>query len=275
MTATGQTVAAGRRVADSRALEVAARAGFVARGAVYVLIGIIAVQIALGHGGQADRGGALAQIAAKSYGTVLLWLLVVGFAGLALWHLSETAFGAHVPGGHQARERLKSLASAVLYSFFFVSTLRLVIGASSGATANGNDQPKALTARVMTYSGGRILIGLTGAAVLVIGVLLARSAWTKEFLSRMDLTGAPTGIRTGVERLGVAGGVARGAVIGLAGVFVTIAAVRFTPSQAEGMDGTLRAFAGTPLGPILLGFMAVGLIAFGAFSWCEARWRRI
>jgi hypothetical protein len=105
--------------------------------------------------------------------------------------------------------------------------------------------------------------------------MLARSAWTKQFLSRMDLTGASTGTRAGVEKLGVTGGVARGAVVGLAGVFATIAAVRFTPSQAEGMDGTLRAFAGTPLGPPLLAVMAVGLIAFGAFSWCEARWRRI
>jgi hypothetical protein len=275
MTATGQTVAAGRRAADSRALEVAARVGFVARGAIYVLIGILAVQIALGHGGQADRGGALAQIAAKSYGTVLLWLLVVGFAGLALWRLSETAFGAHVPGGHQVRERLKSLASAVLYSFFFISTLRLVTGASASATANGNNQPKVLTARVMTYSGGRILVGVTGIVVLVIGVLLARSSWTKEFLTRMDLTSATTGTRSLVEKLGVAGGVARGAVIALAGVFVTIAAVRFTPSQAEGMDGTLRAFASTPLGPVLLLVIAAGVIAFGVFSWCEARWRSV
>jgi hypothetical protein len=275
MTTTGRTVAVGRSAADSRALEVAARAGFVARGAIYVLIGILAVQIALGHGGQADRGGALAQIAAKSYGTVLLWLLVVGFAGLALWRLSETVFGAHVPDGHQARERLKSLASAVLYSFFFVSILRLVTGASASATANGNSQPQALTARVMTYSGGRILVGLTGIVVLVIGVLLARSSWTKDFLTRMDLTSETTGTRSLVEKVGVTGGLARGAVIALAGVFVTIAAVRFTPSRAEGMDGTLRAFASTPLGPVLLLVIAVGLIAFGVFSWCEARWRRI
>jgi hypothetical protein len=275
MTATGQTVAAGRRAADSRALEVAARAGFVARGAIYMLIGIIAVRIALGHGGQADRGGALAQIAAKSYGTVLLWLLVIGFAGLTLWRLSEAAFGAHVPGGRQARERLMSLASAVLYAFFCVSTLRLVTGASSNATANGNDQPKDLTARVMTYTGGRILVGLAGIVVLVIGVLLARSSWTKQFLKRMDLTSAPTGTRSVVEKLGVTGGVARGAVIALAGIFVTIAAVRFTPSRAEGMDGTLRAFASTPLGPLLLIVIAAGLIAFGTFSWCEARWRSV
>jgi hypothetical protein len=127
----------------------------------------------------------------------------------------------------------------------------------------------------MTHSGGRILVGLTGILVLIIGVLLARSSWTKQFLTRMDLTSATTGTRRVVEKLGVTGGVARGAVIALAGVFVTIAAVRFTPSQAEGMDGTLRASASTPIGPLLLLVLAVGLIAFGVFSWCEARWRSV
>lgn len=275
MTATGQAAAAGRRASNSKALEIAARAGFIARGGIYILIGIIAVQIALGRGGQADRGGALAQIAAKSYGPALLWALALGFAGLTLWRLGETAFGANTPGGQHAGERLKSLASALLYAFFCVTTIQLVTGASTNATANGNSQPKTMTAQVMTYGGGRLLVGLVGIVVLAVGVMLARSSWTKEFLQRMNLTGAPTGTRTLVEKLGVIGGVARGAVIALAGFFVLVAAVRFTPSQAEGMDGTLRAFASTPLGPFLLIAVALGLVAFGAFSWCEARWRRV
>jgi hypothetical protein len=71
------------------------------------------------------------------------------------------------------------------------------------------------------------------------------------------------------------GGVARGAVVVVAGVFLIIAAVRFSPSKAEGIDGSLRAFAHTPLGPVLLILVALGLVAFGLFSWCEARWRRV
>jgi hypothetical protein len=275
MSVTRQARTAGRRAADSRALEGAARAGFVARGVIYLLIGVIAVQIGLGHGGQADRGGALGQIAAKSYGSVVLWLLVVGFAGLALWRFSEAAFGAVGPDGHETGERLKSLARAVLYSFFFVSTLQLVTGTSSSATANGNSQSKALTARVMAHSGGRLVVGLVGVVVLVIGVLLAREGWTKAFLKQMNLRGAPAGTRTLVEKLGVVGGVARGAVTALAGVFLVVAAVRFSPSKAEGIDGSLRAFAHTPLGPYLLILVALGLVAFGLFSWCEARWRRV
>lgn len=59
------------------------------------------------------------------------------------------------------------------------------------------------------------------------------------------------------------------------GVFLIVAAVRFSPSKAEGIDGALRAFAHTTLGPFLLILVALGLVAFGLFSWCEARWRRV
>ena len=90
----------------------------------------------------------------------------------------------------------------------------------------------------------------------------------------MNLTGTRAGTRSAVVNLGMVGGVARGVVFALAGVFLITAAVRFAPAKAEGIDGTLRAFAHTPLGPVLLILVALGLVAFGLFSWCEARWRR-
>jgi hypothetical protein len=278
MSPTGRARSVGRRAANSTALEAVARLGFFARGLIYLLIGVIAVQIARGHGGkadQADRGGALKQIAAERFGTVLLWVLVIGFAGLALWRLSEAAFGAHTPGGHKPGERLMSLARAVLYGFFFVGTLKLVLGDSASATANGNRQSKDLTAQVMAHPGGRTAVGVVGVVVVIIGVMLVKESWSKDFLKRMSFTGAPAGARAMVTRLGVGGGVARGVVTMLAGVFLTVAAISFKPSQAEGIDGTLRSFAHTPLGPLLLVVVALGLIAFGLFSWCEARWRHV
>jgi hypothetical protein len=275
MSVTGRAESVGREAADSRPVRWAARVGFVARGVIYVLIGVIAVQVALGHGGRADRGGAIAEIASKSYGTVLLWVLVVGFLGLALWRLSEAAFGASGPGGHEAGERLKSLARAVMYGAFFVTTLQLVLGSSSSATSDSNSQSKTLTARVMDHTGGRWLVGLAGVVVVVIGLMLAKEAWKKEFLQRMSFAGTPAGVRTAVEKLGLVGGIARGAVVAVAGVFLLVAAIRFNPQEAQGVDGTLRAFARTPLGPWLLVLVALGLVAFGLFSWCEARWRRV
>jgi hypothetical protein len=88
MTATraGHTArSAGRDAASSRWLQWLARGGLAARGALYLLIGVLAVQIAFGSSGkQADTSGALRAVAMHPGGIVVLWLLAVGFAGLAI-----------------------------------------------------------------------------------------------------------------------------------------------------------------------------------------------
>jgi len=62
---------------------------------MYVLIGILAIEIAFGNSGkEADQSGALRVLAGTPLGAVLLWLLVAGFIGMALWRLSEALFGA-------------------------------------------------------------------------------------------------------------------------------------------------------------------------------------
>jgi len=78
--------------------------------------------------------------------------------------------------------------------------------------------------------------------------------------------------RKAVEFLGMAGNVARGVVFGVAGVLRVIAAVTFDPKEAQGLDGSLRKIATTPLGPWLLVAVALGLVTFGVYSCCEARW---
>jgi hypothetical protein len=101
---------AGRDAASSRWLQWLARGGLVARGAMYLLIGVLAVQIAFGSSGkQADTSGALRAVAMHPGGIVVLWLLAVGFAGLAIWRFAEVAYGQAGPGGRKAGKRLGSL----------------------------------------------------------------------------------------------------------------------------------------------------------------------
>ena len=92
------------------------------------------------------------------------------------------------------------------------------------------------------------------------------------YLRTAQLSG-PT--RKVVEGLGVAGYVTRGVVFCIAGAFLIDAAVSFDPQDAQGLDGSLRKTAASPLGPWLLVAIAVGLVIFGLYSWCEARWRMV
>jgi hypothetical protein len=265
---------AARRSARSRPLGLLARAGFAARGALYVIIGGIAIGIAFGHSDhQADSAGAVRLVAGTPAGLVALWLLAAGFIGLVLWRLSEAAYGATGPGGQKAGARLAALAKAVIYGFLAFSILKFALGV--GAPASGNQQSTDLTATALHHPGGRVVVVAVGLGLLVGGAYIAYQAWRKRFLRQLDLTGASAATRRTVTRLGQAGGIARGAVFAAAGVFLTVAGVKAQPNQAKGADATLRAFAATPLGPWLLVVVAAGLVTFGLFSCCEARWHKM
>lgn len=96
---------AGRRAASSRWLEWLARGGFVACGVNYLLIGVLAVQIGVGAGGEAaDASGAMHAVVAYPGGFIALWLVAIGFAGLALWRLAEVAYGQASPERRYGRQ---------------------------------------------------------------------------------------------------------------------------------------------------------------------------
>jgi hypothetical protein len=252
---------------------VLARLGLVVRGVLYLLMGILALQIAFGSGGEeADSSGAIQTLAAEPGGEVLLWLIVVGLAGLTLWRLAEAAFGASGPDGHKASERLMSLGRAFVYGFLFVTTLLFTLGA--GDQKSTDSRSRDLTAQAMhDVPGGRWLILLAGLALIGGAAWIAWKAVAhRDFLKRLDVTGSA---REVVEKLGVIGYAARSAVYIGIGVFLAYAALAFDPGKAKGIDGTLREFAGTPAGPWLLAAVALGLVVFGVYSCCEARWRRV
>lgn len=266
---------AGRRVDTGSALRFLARTGFIARGLMYIVIGWIAVEIAFGKTGQqADRTGALHALGGTAAGQAALWLLGIGFFGMALWRLSGALLGR--PGadrGHAARQRLASLARAVIYAVLGYGVLEYTLG--FGSPPSSNQQSTDLTATLMRHPGGRVLVVVIGVALIGGGLVLAYQAWRKRFLQNMRLGQLRARARRIVEWLGRVGGVARGAVFITAGVFLVVAAVRSQPGEAKGIDSSLRALAATPLGPWLLLVVAIGLILFGLFSCCEARWRRV
>jgi Domain of Unknown Function (DUF1206) len=261
-----------RRASDSGPTRLLARSGLAARGIIWVLIGWVAISIALGHSShQADQQGALQMLAGEPFGLVLLWLLGIGFAGYALWRLSEAAFG--VAGeGTGAGPRLKSLARAVIYAFFAYLTFEIIAGHHSNQTRKEQD----LTAKLMhDGAGGRWLVGIAGAIIVVVGIALIAEGIRRRFLRHLQTSQMSPRTHLIVERLGMVGTAARGVVIGLAGILVIDAAVTFKPSKAGGLDKALLTLRNQPFGEVLLIIAALGLITFGIYGLCEARWRRV
>jgi Domain of Unknown Function (DUF1206) len=231
-------------------MQVLARAGLAARGVIYVLIGWVAILVALGQSSQqADQQGALQLLAGKPYGAVSLWLLGIGFAGYSLWRLSEAA-----------------------YAGFAYLTFQVISGSQGSQTRQQQD----LSARLMHHgAGGRWLVGIAGLIIVIVGAALVMQGFRREFLKHLQTAQMRPRTRRVVELLGVIGTVARGLVFALAGVLVIDAAVTFKPAKAGGIDRALLTLRDQPFGKFLLIIAALGLVIFGVYGLCEARWRRV
>ncbi|CAM5318156.1 membrane protein [Streptomyces avidinii] len=255
------------------AREVAARSGLVTRGVLYVLIGLLALRVAFGGGGgkEADRQGALQELAEKPFGIVLIWAVGIGVVCMMLWRLSEAVFGAAGPKGDKPLKRLASAGRCVFYGTVAFSVLTF----SMGRGRSGDEQSRDVTAKALDLPAGQWLVGAAGLGIGIAGLVIAVQAARRTFRKHLAMGGASAKWRKIVDFLGVGGGVARGAVFAAAGGFVVYAALSYDPAQAKGIDDTLRSFTQTAAGPWLLVAVAVGLVLFGVFSWAMARWREV
>ncbi len=269
--AVGGLTGAARSAADSPWVARLARLGLAARALVYLLIGWLALQVALGRSRtEIDQRGALATVAHASYGRVLLWVVAVGFAGYALWRFTEAAFGA-TGEGRKAGPRLQSLVRGLVYAGLCATTVSLLLGTSRQSQGQ---QSSTLTARVLAQPFGRVLVGAVGLALVAVGAAMVWEGVTRAFEKHLRLAEMSPGTRTAVQRLGMVGTVARGLVFMLTGALVVAAAVTFDPQKARGLDGALKTLAAQAYGPVLLGAVALGLVAFGLYGFAEARYRR-
>ncbi|MGI5451614.1 DUF1206 domain-containing protein [Streptomyces sp. CA-249302] len=263
------------KAARGSAVKAAARAGFAARGVMYLLVGVLALRIAFGDGGRdADRRGALAEIGNRPFGSVLLFTLGVALAGMALWRLSEAAFGATGPDGRSAKKRLLSVARCVFYFFVAHSVLALAAGSGNGGGSDDR-QSKDVAARLLGVPGGQWIVAVAGAGIVVAGLWIGGRAVLRKYHDKLRLGEMSSRTRHAVDVTGVGGGAARGLVFAAAGVFAVRAAVDYEPNRAKGLDDTLRSFAHTPAGPGLPACVALGLVLFGLFSFAMARWRKV
>ncbi|MEV4163232.1 DUF1206 domain-containing protein [Nonomuraea dietziae] len=254
-----------RRAADSPAMDKLARVGLVCRGVLYGLIGVLALQIAFGEGGrEADKNGAISTVAELPFGAVILWIMVVGFAALTVWQACEAIFGSR-----RAKDRIESVSRVVVYAFICVALLTMLL---SGESTSDDKASQDLTGKLLALPAGQVIVGAIGLGILALGVYWVRYGIKKEF--RKQLRPMPPRAGSVMDRLGLAGYIARGVIAGLAGVFVIQAAITFDSDKAGGIDATLRAFADTPAGPWLLVVVALGVLLFAGYCLGEARWRR-
>jgi hypothetical protein len=266
----------GQRSVHSRGFQMLARLGFVARGIVYAIIGLLAIQVAI-HSGRsskpADQRGALEAIQKEPFGHWLLIAVAVGLGGYALWRFVQASFGHGPEGGgdHSAFGRMVAAASGCAYAAMCALAVSILLGASSRSSSS----PHKSAAGVLGWPGGRWLVGAAGVVFICVALYQGYKGISRRFLKedKTDEMGPAT--RRWFARVGVVGHLARMVAFGLIGVFVLKAAIDYAPSKAVGLDGALEKIAHQTYGPFLLVLVAAGLCAFGLYSIADARYRRV
>lgn len=259
------------RTSERDALQITARVGLTARGVVYGVIGILALQLALGAGGRTeDQTGALRTIAHQPFGEALLIILAAGLACYAIWQAIRAAAGIGVDESGEVRNRISALISGGGYAVLCYAAVEIL----AGRQASGGS-PRPATAGVLGWPGGPVLVTIAGAVVIVVGLYQAYKGLSRGFEKESDVERMAPGTRTVFVAIGAVGHVARAVTFGVIGYGLLKAAFDYSAQNAVGLDGALQKLAHATAGRALLGLVAAGFIAFAVYSVADARYHKV
>ncbi|KAA0917211.1 DUF1206 domain-containing protein [Dietzia sp. ANT_WB102] len=257
---------AARSAVDHPALEWLARAGFVMNGVLHLLIGWIAVRIAIGSGGgEASNSGALAEIASAPGGQVMLWLGAVAFIALALWQTVEVFLGSD-----EVSDRANAGAKAAVYLALGLTTARF----ASGGGGSDSETASNTTAGLLGSGAGKVALVVVGLVLLVVGGYHVYKGATAKFVEDLERTGGGN-VGRAMIIAGRVGYVAKGIALAILGGLVIAAVVTADPEKAGGLDAALRTVGDQPFGQVLLVLTGVGIALFGLYSIGRARYGRM
>lgn len=269
-TAADRAEDAAERAESSPALRVAARTGFIASGLVHILIGWLALRLALGSGGgDADQSGALSSVAQAPGGEILLGIGALAMGTLAIWNALEAWFEARrePTAAKKLRRAVSYAGKAVVYAVMAVTAGRFAVGAGSSSS----QQTEGVTAPLLGHPAGRVVVIAAGAVIVGIGVFHVVKGATRRF--ERDLRRTPSGSASPfVVATGMAGFIAKGAALIAVGALFAWAGIGADPDKATGLDGALHTMAGLPAGTVLLALVGIGLALYGVYSFFRARY---
>jgi uncharacterized protein DUF1206 len=262
---------AGEGFVNTRVFAILSRAGFVARALVYGIIGLLAFDLVIGHGGKiTNQQGALRTVEQQSFGHFLLTLLAIGLGGYATWRLFRAFLGHGREGADSGLDRVGAFGSGIVYALMCAVAIQILTGpGTSGGSA------KKTASDVFGWPAGRWLVGAAGLVLAGVAVYQFIRGVRQKFLDDSKTEKMPEAVEKWFTIFGTIGHVARAVIFGIVAIFLLKASYDYKANEAIGLDGALAKLYNGAYGSWLLGAVAAGLLVFACFSLVEARYRRI
>jgi Domain of Unknown Function (DUF1206) len=259
------------------------RAGWFAKGVVYVIAGFLALSVAARASGwvddtsstgsqEASPVGAIKTVAGSAGGTALLWLLAIGMLLYSAWRVVS----ALLPGSTDAKgwaHRIGFVASAVMYITFAVSAIALA--RHTPETPDGNKRVTDISASFMSHTFGRVVIGAVGLIVIAVGLYRISKGLKMDVNDELDMSDIDPVRAKWTERVGAVGEAGRGIGFSLVGFFLLRSAITYDANEATGLDGALRRLAVQSWGVVIVVIVGIGFAAYGLFCLTTFTHRRL
>jgi Mn2+/Fe2+ NRAMP family transporter len=248
------------------------RFGYMTKGIVYGMIGILAILAAFGPGGETTgTSGALQSIAKMPFGEVVLWIIGIGLIGYIVWDLIK-AFKDPENEGKDAKGLIKRTGyfiSGIIYANLSFGAIKL---ASHSGNAGSGDSEKTISAKLMEFPFGIWIIGLIGAIIIGYGLYELFNGGKEKFMEKIKTSEMNDKERKVACLSGKVGLISRGLVLCIVGFFFIRTAYTHNPGESKGLGGALSEVASQPFGQFLLALIAAGLVLYGIYQIIRGRY---
>lgn len=261
------------RTEVSKAVRVMYRLGYAAKGLVFLIIGVMALMLMLGMGGQlSNPTDALKVINRQPFGQFLLLATGISLLGFVLWRVAQSIFNVeHKP--HTAMNTVKRIGYAISGLTYLSLAVLAIRGFMEGRVQN-SEGTMSLTAKALELPAGPALVMLAGAIIIGVGIFHAVLGFSKRFMKQYEQGRMTEKEREIVEKSGMIGLPARGFTFGIIGYFFIRAGMRANAAETTNTKGVMEHILGMPMGEVILAIIALGFVCYAVYCFAAARFRR-